>query len=374
MEGISLSSNQNQSKTLGESERKALREAIFEYALYLSRKGDALERVLKNVPQALPSLSELIEKLEKFGKCKSFLTNDPETLQACIDEYNFKRGILKGIYHYNIKKRTPEEIEKFIEGLENLAKGDEQVIRDLYNIYLRYKTTPIPKEDIDTSIVEVVPAVRAITSLIVRYLEDPEGYGKKLSKYLGIGRKKAEMGKVEIRKELEEVIRNYNLYTSSIINVSGVAPIHIPEVLLSLATLIENLRRWDESNLLTNDPKTLEEYADKYHFMAYFMGSIWKHPPKEIEGFKKGLETLAKGGEEIIDGSYRYYKEVKRTALEEILKYKNYQTISPYELRKAHESARIRAGESIERLLVNYFRNPEEYEDQIMIYVRKPLR
>jgi len=197
------------------------------------------------VPQALPSLSELIEKLEKFGKCKSFLTNDQETLQACIDEYNFKRGILKGIYHYNIKKRTPEEIEKFIEGLETLAKGGEQVIRDLYNIYLRYKTIPIPKEDedIDTSIVEVVPAVRAITSLIVRYLEDPEGYGKKLSKYLGMGRKKAEIGEVEIRKELEEVIRNYNLYTSSIINVWGVAPIHIPEVLLSLATLIEKLKK-----------------------------------------------------------------------------------------------------------------------------------
>ncbi|MFZ8800707.1 MAG: hypothetical protein ACO2ON_00805 [Candidatus Nanopusillus sp.] len=395
MEGIPLSSNQNQSKTLEESVRKALHKAVFEYALYLSTKGDALERVLKNAPQALPSLSKLIKNLEKFGECKSFLTNDPKTLRKCIDEYNFKRGILKGIHHYTIKKRPPVEIEEFIKSLEALANGGKQVIEDLYNLYHLFKTIPISKKDIDKDIFEIVPEVRAITFLIVRYLDDPENYGKKLSKYLGkkpsvakylsvlkeafskipssIGSKKAEIDEVEIRKELEEVIRNYDLYASSIINAHGVV---IREALPSLATLIENLRKLNKINLLTNDPKILREYADIYYFMGSFMESFlewsvskYKHSPEEIERFKKGLEKLANGGEEIIEGLYKYYKEVKETTLKKMLKDKNYQTISPYEVRKAHVSARIHAGEKIKHLLMNYFRSPEEYEDQIMKYV-----
>ena len=403
MEGISLSSNQNQSKTSEESVRKTLDEAIAAYGFYLFTKGHALKGVLEDAPQAFPSLSKLIKNLEKSGRCKSFSTNDPETLQKCIDEYRFREGVLSGIWHYTIWRHTPEEIEKSTEGLKILANGGKQVINDLYNKpYQQFKIT-IPKEYRDWRILEIIPEVWATASLIVRYLEDPEGYGKKLSKYLGKkllvakyisilkdalskipsfilqylkGHRKAEMDDVEIRKELKEVIENYIRYASSINDAREVVLNNAPEALPSLATLIENLRRWDKSNLLTNDPEILREYADIYYFMGSFMRSMltwsvsrWKHPPEEIEGFKKGLEKLANWGEHVIMGLYIIYKAVKEIKLEEILKDKNYQTISLYELRKAHVSARIHAGERIKHVLVNYFRNPEEYEDQIMKYV-----
>ncbi len=415
MEGIPLSSNQNQSKTLEELRRKTLDKAIAAYSFYLQAKGHALEGVLEDAPQALPSLLKLIENLEKFGKCKNFSTNDPEALQKCIDEYRFKEGIVGGIWRYTIWRRTPEEIEEFTKGLKILVNGGKPIIKDLYKLYLQFKTNPstITEEFRDHRILEIIPEVWGIASLMIRYLEDPEGYGKKLSKYLGKkllvakylsilkdvlskipssilkylkGHRKAEMEEVEIRKELERVIRNYNLYASSINNAREVVLHHKPEALPSLATLIEYLRRWDESNLLTNDPEILRGYADMYHFMANFLGSTltwsvskYKHPPEEIEGFKKGLENLANWGEHAIMGLYIIYKGVKEIKLEEILK--DYQTISSYELRKAHVDARVHAGERIEYFLVNYFRNPEMYEDHMksvvtlgslaMKYVRK---
>jgi hypothetical protein len=436
MEGIFSSSNKNQSKTLEELVGgKKIEEAIAAYAFYLSTKGHALEGILKDAPQAFPSLSELIENLETFGECKSFLTNDQETLQKCIDEYNFREGVLGGIWEYTIWKHTPEQIKEFTKGLEALAKGGKKVIKDLYNRYQQYKTTPIPQEDIDPRVLEIIPEIRAIESLILRYSENPEGYGKQLSKYLGKklleakveereevkadkelrkatekytnylsvlkdafskipsfilqylksyrkaeigekeGHRKAEIGEVEIREELKEAIGNYTLYASYMIDALHIVSEHIPEALPSLATLIKNLEEWNGyKSLLTIDQEALKEYADKYYFMAYFMGSIlewwvskWRIPPEEIEGFIEGMRTLAKGGKEIIDGLYRHYREVERTELENILKDKNYQTIPPFKL----EEARASAAGTIEYLLVNYFRNPREHEDQLMKYVGK---
>jgi len=421
MEGISSPSNQNQSKTLEEVIRKKLDKAIAAYTFYLSTKGHALKGILKVAPQAFRSLSELIENLENFGECKSFLTKDQEALQKCIDEYNFREGVLGGILEYIIWKHTPEEIKEFTKGLEALAKGEKQVIEDLYNRYQQYKITSIPKEDLDPRVLEIIPEIRAIKSLIIRYLENPKGYGKQLSKhlrkkllevrveereevkaekelrkatkkytdYLSLevyrksemekkeGRKKVEMGEVELREELREAIRNYTLYVSYMIDAHQVVSEHIPEALPSLAKLIENLRDWNKSDLLTNNKEALKEYADKYYFMAYFMGSIlewWisklKIPPEEIKRFIEGMRTLAEEGKEIIDGLYIHYKEVERTTLEKILKDKNYQTIPPYKLKEVRASA----ARSIKYLLVNYFKNPEEHKYQLMKYVEKPLR
>jgi hypothetical protein len=393
MKKISPSPNQNQSKTLDELVgRKELEEAIAAYTYYLSTKGHVLKAVSEDIPQALPPLKEIIKNLDEFGECKSFLTNDQEALQKCIDEYNFKDGLLGGIWEYTIWKHTPEQIKEFTKGLEALAKGGKQVIKDLYKRYQQYKTTSIPEEDIDPRVLEIIPEVRAIESLVLRYLENPEDYKKRVSKYLGkrqylsiirqkfltlpkfikyLGKKSGVEAKEEVKayEELKEAAENYTLYADYMRDALDIVSEHIPEALPSLVTLIENLREWDKSDLLTNNQEALKEYADRYYFMAYFMGSIlewwvskWKIPPEEIEGFTKGLETLAKGGKEIIDGLYRHYKEVNKLALEEISKI--YQTINIYRLREARASA---AG-TIEYLLVNYFRNPREHEDQLMKY------
>jgi len=397
MEGTFSSSNQNQSKTLEESVREKLNEALTAYAYYLYTKSIAIDSVLEKIPQALPSLEKIIENLYEFGKCKNFLTGDQEALQKCIDEYNFMNGLLGGIFEYTIWKRKPEQIERFTIGLDALAKGGKEIIKDLHKQYQKYKTTSIPQEDIK--------AIRAIESLIIRYLENPEGYEKQLSKYLGkrqylstirqallalpefikyLGKRSGVKAKEEVKpyeevqetakyyevkpyEELKEAAKYYIHYTSYLKDALNIVSEDVPKALPSLATLIENLEEWNGSNnLLTNDREALKEYADKYYFMANFMGSILKWwiskqeiPSEEIERFTIGLDALAKGGKEIIDGLYRLYKDEERTTLEKMLKDKNYQTINPYKL----EEARASAGESIEYLLVNYFRNPRKHED-----------
>jgi DNA repair exonuclease SbcCD ATPase subunit len=379
MTGVFSSSNQNKSKTLEELVGgKDLGEAIAAYTYYLSTKGHVLEAVSEDIPEALPPLKKIIKKLDEFGECKSFLTNDQEALKKCIDEYNFKNSLLGGIWEYTIWKHTPEQIKEFIRGLEALAEGGKRVIKDLYKQYQQYKTTSIPQEDVDPRVLEIIPEARAIESLILRYLENPDGYGKQLSKYLGkklLEARVEERKEVKADKELKEAAENYTLYADYMRDALDIVSEHIPQALPSLATLIENLREWDKGNLLTNNQEALKKYADKYYFMAYFMGSIlewwvskWKIPPEEIEGFTKGLETLAKGGKEIIDGLYRLYKEVNKLALEDISKI--YKTINIYRLKEARASA---AG-TIEYFLVNYFRNPEEHKDQLMKYAgMKPL-
>ncbi|MFZ8856261.1 MAG: hypothetical protein ACO2OX_03670 [Candidatus Nanopusillus sp.] len=355
MESISPSSNQNQSLV-----KKKLDKALTAYTSYLSTKGYVLEVVSKHIPEALPSLEKIIKKLDEFGECKSFLTNDQETLQRCIDEYNFKYGLLKGIWEYTIWKHTPEQIKEFTKGLEALAKGGKRVIKVLYKQYQQYKTTPIPQEDIDPRVLNIVPEVRAIKSLILRYLENPESYGKQISKYLEkelLEVRVEERKEVKAYEELREAIKEYALYLSSTRFALEVVSKHIPEALPSLEKIIKNLEEWNGyRSFLTIDQEALKEYTDKYYFMYYFMSSIpewWlsrqEHTPKEIEGFIEGMETLAGKGKEIIDDLYRLYKGVKRLALEHISK--GYQTIPTYKL----EEARASAAGTIRKLLVNYF-------------------
>jgi len=366
---VDTSQNQNPSKTSEELVRKKLDWAISAYTNYLYTKGNVLESVLEKTPQALSPLKKIIKKLDEFGECKNFLTNDQEALQKCIDEYNFKDGLLGGIWEYTIWKHTPEQIEGFTKGLEALAKGGKRVINDLYNRYHQYKTTSISKEDIDPRVLRIIPEVGAIESLILRYLENPKDYKERVSKYLGkkLGVKTKE--EVKEYEELKEVARYYARYASFMRDALDIVSEHIPQALPSLVTLIENLREWDKSNLLTNNSKAIKEYADRYYFMDHFMGSIlkwwvskWKHTPEEIKEFTEGLESLARKGKEMIDGLYKLYKEVNRLALEDISK--GYQTIPPYKL----EEARAGAAGTIEYLLVYYFRNPKEYENQLMKY------
>jgi hypothetical protein len=175
--------------------------------------------------------------------------------------------------------------------------------------------------------------------------------------------------KVKEDEELKNAIRSHKLYVSYKRFALEVVSEHIPKALPSLLKLIKNLEEWSGyGNLLPIDQKDLKEYTDKYYFMTYFISSIPKwwvlreHTPKEIEGFIEGLNSLAGKGKEIIDGLYRLYKEVHRLALEDISK--SYQNIPPYELERARSSA---TG-TIEYLLVDYFRNPEEYRYQLMKY------
>jgi len=110
-----------------------------------------------------------------------------------------------------------------------------------------------------------------------------------------------------------------------------------------------------------------------YHIMSSISDwwvSKWEHTPEEIEKFVEGMRTLAEKGKEIIDGLYRLYIEAKRLALEDISKDYQNQTIPTYKL----EEARAGAAGSIKYLLVDYFRNPEEYKYQLMKYAgMKPL-
>jgi hypothetical protein len=387
---VDTSSNQNQSKTSEELVKKKLDEAMAAYTSYLFTKSNVLEIVSEKTLKALPPLEKIIRNLDEFGECKNFLTNDQEALQKCIDEYNFKDGLLRGISAYYIWKRTPEQIKEFTNGLKALAKGGKQVIEDLYNRYQQYKTTSVPQEDLDPRLFVIIPEIDAIESLILRYLENPKDYKERVSKHLGKGQylsiivqpflklqefieylgKKLGV-KAKEYEELKRTIKDYTLYLSYKRFALDVVSKHIPEALPSLVTLIGNLEEWNKYRSFSNiDKKALKEYADKYYVMAHFLSSIpewwlskWEHTPEEIKEFTKGLETLAKGGTKIIEGLYGHYKEVYKSSLEKISK--GNQTIPPYKL----EEARASAAGRIEYLLVNYFRNPKEYEDQLMKYV-----
>jgi hypothetical protein len=379
MERTSPFSNQNQSKTLEELVRKKLYAATSAYTSYLFTKSHTLRTVSEHIPEALKSLVTLIENLDEFGECKSFLTNDQETLQKCIDEYHFKRDLLGGIWDYTVWRYKPEKIKEFTKGLEALAKGGKQVIEDLHNRYQQYKTTPIPQEDIEPGVFGIMPETIAIKSLIYRYLENPKSYGKQLSKYLG--EKLLEAG-VEEKKEVKtydklwNAINSHASYLCSKASALDVVSEHIPEALKSLVTLIEKLEEWSGyKSPLTINQEDLEEYINKHHFMNYFLISIrdwWppeqKHTQKEIKEFIRALNSLAEKGKEIIDGLYKLYKEVYDLSLKEISK--GDPTIPPY---KKGEAC-VYASTTIWKILMNYFSNPKEYEDQLMKYAgMKPL-
>jgi hypothetical protein len=380
MERTSPFSNQNQSKTSEELVRKKLYAAASAYASYLFTKGHTLGTVSAHIPKdALPSLVTLIENLDEFGECKSFLTNDQETLQKCIDEYHFKGDLLGGIWDYTVWRYKPEKIKEFTKGLEALAKGGKQVIEDLYNRYQQYKTTPIPQEDIEPGVFGIMPETIAIKSLIYRYLENPESYGKQLSKYLG---EKLLEARVEERKEVKtydklwNTINSYAGYLCSKAAALDVVLEHIPEDLKLVVKLIEKLEEWGGyKSPLTINQEDLEKYADKYYFMSYFLTIIrdwWpsnqEHTPEEIKGFTEGLEFLAEKGKKIIDGLYKLYKEVYDLSLKGISK--GEPTIPPY---KKGEAC-VYASTTIWKILMNYFSNPKKYEDQLMKYAgMKPL-
>jgi hypothetical protein len=371
---VDTSSYQKQSKTSEELARKKLNEAIAAYTSYLFAKSIVLEAVSEKAPRALGPLERIMKKLDEFGECKSFLTNDPETLQKCIDEYDFKDGLLSGIFAYHTWKRTPEQIEEFTKGLEALSRGGKRAIKDLYQRFQQYKTTSVPQEDLDPRVLGIIPEIKAIKSLILRYLENPRDYRERVSKYLGKKPLEAriEKGKeVESYDELRRAIKEYALYLSYKKFALEVVSKHIPEALPSLVTLIENLEEWNKYRSFSYiDKKDLKEYADKYYFMTHIMASIpewwlskWEHTPEEIKRFTEGLEFLARKGKKIIDGLYKLYKEVYRLALEDTSKGK--QTISPYELERVHASAALR----IQYLLERYFRDPTEYNKyQLMKY------
>lgn len=376
---VDTSSYQKQSKTSEELVTKKLNKAIAAYTSYLFTKSNVLERVSEKEIRALRPLERIIKKLDEFGECKSFLTNDPETLQKCIDEYEFKDGLLRGISAYHIWKRTPEQIEEFTKGLEALSRGGKRAIKDLYQRFQQYKTTSVPQEDLDPRLFAIIPEISAIESLILRYLENPRDYRERVSKYLGKKPLEAriEKGKeVESYDELRRAIKGYTLYLSYKEFALKVVSEHIPEALPSLVKLIENLEEWRKYRIFSYiDKKYLKEYADKYYVMAHILSSIpewWlskhEHTPEEIKRFTEGLEFLARKGKEIANGLYKLYKEAYRLALEDISKGK--QTKYPYEL----ENVRSIAAGRIRYLLEKYFRNPEEYEDQLMKYAGlKPL-
>jgi hypothetical protein len=381
------SSYQNRSKTLEEVVSKKSYAAISAYASYLLTMGHTLSIVSEHIPRkALPSLVTLIENVNEFGECKNFLTNDndQETLQKCIDEYHFKEDLLGGIRDYTVwRLKSKEQIKKFTNGIIGLTEGGKQVIEDLHNRYQQYKTTPISQEDIEPGVFGIMPETIAIKSLIYRYLENPESYGKQLSKYL----EKLPEARVEEKKDVKtydklwKAIHSYASYLYSKGAALDVVLRHIPEALPSLVTLIGNLEEWNRyRNPSTIDQEALEEYEDKYHFMAYFLTIIldrWppeqKHTKKEIKRFTKGMKFLAENGKEIIDGLYKLHREVYELALKDLsLKdiSEGYQTIPPY--RKGE--ARVYADTAIWKILMNYFSNPKKYEDQLMKYAgMKPL-
>jgi hypothetical protein len=177
--------------------------------------------------------------------------------------------------------------------------------------------------------------------------------------------------KVKEDEELKKAIKDHKLYVSYTRFALEVVSERIPEALLSLVKLIENLDEWSGyGSLLPVDQKDLKGYANKYYFMTHIMVSIleWllskhEHTPEEIKRFTKGLEFLAENGKKIIDGLYKLYEKAYRLALEDISKGK--QTIPPYKLKEVRASAAL----GIKYLLKMYFRDPTEYNKyQLMKY------
>jgi hypothetical protein len=190
--------NQKQPKTLEEAlEEAKVSEVSMEtskiYDSYLYNVGAALTRIIEKAPQAAEEYKRLVENLQKWGECKSFLTRDKDALQKCRDEYNFRDGLIEGIKKYFVFLHTPEEIKEFTEALKFLA--EEQVIDRLYKLYqevkklkLEYllevnKYNQMPQEDLDRRLYEV--SSEFVESLIFQYLENPKGRKEQFMKYLG---------------------------------------------------------------------------------------------------------------------------------------------------------------------------------------------
>ena len=193
---------QNLSKTLEEALKEAkeekgvgkvLMEAYKVYDSYAYKLGETLIRIIRNAPQAAEEYTRLVEKLQNWGECKSFLTRDENALQKCRDEYNFRDGLIEGIKKYFVFLHTPKEIKEFTKALKFLA--DEEVIGHLYNLYqevkkqkLEYlldvnKYNPMSQEDLDRRLYETSSGF--VESYIFHYLENPKGRKEQFMKHLG---------------------------------------------------------------------------------------------------------------------------------------------------------------------------------------------
>jgi hypothetical protein len=198
MKGTNSHQNQKQPKTLEEALEekevgKVLMEAFNVYDSYAYKLGETLIRITRNAPQATEEYTRLVENLQKWGECKSFLTRDKNALEKCRDEYNFRDGLIEGIKKYFVFLHTPEEIKEFTEALKFLA--NEQVIDRLYKLYqevkklkLEYlldvnKYNPMTKEDLNRRLYEGSSGF--VESYIFQYLENPKGRKQQFMKHLG---------------------------------------------------------------------------------------------------------------------------------------------------------------------------------------------
>jgi len=198
MKGTNSHQNQKQPKTLEEALEekevgKVLMEAFNVYDSYAYKLGETLIRITRNAPQAAEEYTRLVENLQKWGECKSFLTRDKNALEKCRDEYNFRDGLIEGIKKYFVFLHTPEEIKEFTEALKFLA--NEQVIDRFYKLYqevkklkLEYlldvnKYNPMSQEDLDRRLYEGSSGF--VESYIFQYLENPKGRKQQFMKHLG---------------------------------------------------------------------------------------------------------------------------------------------------------------------------------------------
>jgi hypothetical protein len=177
-------------------EDEELKKAIKDHKLYVSYTIFALEVVSKHIPEALPSLVKLIENLEEWRKYRSFSNIDQKDLKEYADKYYFMTHIIASIPEWWLSKweHTPEEIKRFTEGLEFLARKGKEIADGLYKLYkeiyrLSLEDTSKGKQTISPYELERVRASAAlrIQYLLERYFRDPTEYNKyQLMKYAGL--------------------------------------------------------------------------------------------------------------------------------------------------------------------------------------------
>ena len=173
-----------------------LRKAIKDHKLYVSYTRFTLDVVSKHIPKALPSLVTLIENLEEWNGYGSLLPIDQKDLKEYADKYYFMTHIMASIPEWWLSKweHTTEEIKRFTEGLEFLARKGKEIIDGLYKLYkeiyrLALEDTSKGEQTISPYELERVRASAAlrIQYLLERYFRDPTEYNKyQLMKYAGL--------------------------------------------------------------------------------------------------------------------------------------------------------------------------------------------
>jgi len=172
---------------------KVLMEAFKVYDSYAYKLGETLMRILRSAPQAVEEYTRLVENLQNWGECQSFLTRDKNALQKCRDEYNFRDGLIEGIKKYFVFLHTPEEIKEFREALKFLA--DREVINRFYKLYQEVKElkseylldvnkyNKLSAEELNLWSYELSSGF--VESYIFHYLENPKGSKQQFMKHLG---------------------------------------------------------------------------------------------------------------------------------------------------------------------------------------------